>query len=43
MESLRPKLVVVLGLEMGRAKPDLGRAGSGYWACWAGLVQKPNP
>jgi hypothetical protein len=40
--------VVGIGLvrvenEMGRAKPDLGRAGPGYWACWASLEQKPNP
>jgi hypothetical protein len=21
--------------EMGRVEPDLGRAGSGFWACWA--------
>ena len=23
-----------VGLEMGRAKPALGRAGLGYWAGW---------
>jgi hypothetical protein len=25
---------LTLGLEMGRAKPALGRAGPGYWAGW---------
>jgi hypothetical protein len=28
---------------MGRVKPDLGRAGSGSWACWVHYLNNPNP
>jgi len=31
-----------LGLEMGRAKPALGRAGSGYWAGRVYLCTQPK-
>ena len=30
-----------LGLEMGRAKPALGRAGPGYWAGWVMKIVEP--
>jgi hypothetical protein len=30
-----------VGLEMGRAKPALGRAGPGYWAGWVMKIVEP--
>ena len=33
--------LVWLGLEMGRAKPALGRAGPGYWAGWVMKIVEP--
>ena len=42
LTKLNKKIFLLLGLEMGRAKPALGRAGLGYWACWVYLCTQPK-
>jgi hypothetical protein len=39
--SSPPLLKRLVGLEMGRAKPALGRTGPGYWAGWVMKIIEP--